>query len=372
MNLQELVGALSGAGLLWAALIIGAVMILHEFAHYWAARAQGVQVTAFSIGWGPVLLRRTWRGTDWRVSLLPIGAYVQIDGMAPDPGEDEPPQRGYTLLPAWGKIAILLAGPLANLLLALLLLTAVNTGQGLTDVRTDRAVVGQVIAGSAAERAGVRTGDVIVRLDGQPLPNSYRVDNEDRPGYLKVRDTLSSDGRHTLTVRRGAAERTIAFQWVAFRDGARQTFGIRYGPQQTTRAVTLPQAFTEAGRTVISAVPAVLDAFARLFRSFFTLDLATDGGVVGPVGTVQVVGEAARLGPWVLVGIAAAINLSVGFFNLLPIPGLDGGRILLILVGVLRGRPLSARQEGGITLAGFAFVMLLTVFVVLRDLTRFF
>ncbi|WP_370657385.1 site-2 protease family protein [Deinococcus sp. KNUC1210] len=138
------------------------------------------------------------------------------------------------------------------------------------------------------------------------------------------------------------------------------------------RHVGLGGAFAEAGHTIVNAVPQVLKAFGNLFSRFFTLNFTQDQGVAGPVGTAQIVSQAASLGGWTLVLIAATINLSLGFFNLLPIPGLDGGRILLVLVGVLRRRPLTFAQESAVTAAGFGLVMLLSLFVVIRDLSRFF
>lgn len=128
--LQSLSAALTPTGLIWTLLLISVATFLHELAHYALARWQGVRVNSFSIGMGPIIFKRPWRGTEWRLSLLPIGGYVEIDGMAPEEvrsneGEVSYRQatRGFAALPAWGKIAVLLAGPLMNLLLAIGLMT---------------------------------------------------------------------------------------------------------------------------------------------------------------------------------------------------------------------------------------------------------
>ncbi|MFC4453228.1 RIP metalloprotease [Deinococcus sonorensis] len=373
--LQSIAQALTPLGLLWTLLIILAATFMHELAHYWGARAQGVRVNSFSVGMGPVLLRRSWGGTEWRLSLLPIGGYVEIDGMTPDYGEKGemiPARHGYAVLPAWGKVAILLAGPVMNLLLAFLILTTNFAANGVQQPVPGRASISQVVAGSRAEALGFRTGDEVVAIDGQPLPDQERVNGELVGGWTRVQRVLTAAGPHTFTIERDGARKDIRFAWTPTVNGKKALLGIGYGPASITTRLSVAGAAVQAGQTIVTAVPQVLQAFGNLFKRFFSLDLRQDQGVVGPVGTVQVVSQAVQLGGWTLLLIAATINLSLGFFNLLPIPGLDGGRILLVLVGVVRGRPLSLPQENAVTLAGFGLVMLLSLFVVVRDLSRFF
>ena len=371
---QGIASALTPAGLIWTLLIITAATFLHELAHYALARKQGVKVNSFSIGMGPVLARRMWRGTEWRLSALPIGGYVEIDGMAPDIEGDSvrAPTRGFASLGALGKIAVLLAGPVMNLLVAFLIITATFNANGQTTPVNTQITISQVLAGSRAQALGLQAGDIITAIDGQALPESYQEGGQTKPGWQRLASVLTVSGPHRLTVKRAGTSLQVPFTWTAQVGGTQQKLGVAYGPGLLVTPLSLPQAASEAGKTLVSAVPQVLNAFKNLFVRFFTLNLKTDEGVVGPVGTVQVVSQAASLGGWTLLGIAAAINLSLGFFNLLPIPGLDGGRILLVIVGVLRGRPLTFAQEQAVTAAGFGLVMLLTAFVLVRDLVRFF
>lgn len=375
---QSIAAALSPQGLLWTLLIIGVATFLHELAHYALARRQGVAVKSFSVGMGPVLLKRAWRGTEWRLSLLPIGGYVEIDGMAPEEGPGgvyRSPTRGFAALPAWGKVAVLLAGPLMNLALAVGLMTLTFTSQGVPqEPRPDRAQIVTVLPGARAQELGLQAGDVITAINGEPLPRAYTRGGETRPGWERVRDALATDGPKTLTVRRGEdpATREIAFDWQARVNGERQQLGIRYGPEIVYERLGLPTAFVTSLTTTAEAVPQILRAFGGLFARFFTLDLSRDENVSGPIGTAEIVSQAAALSPWALVQVAILLNLSLAFFNLIPIPGLDGGRIMLVLVGALRGRPLTFAQEQAISVAGFAFVMLLMMFVVVRDVSRFF
>ncbi|THF88584.1 site-2 protease family protein [Deinococcus sp. KSM4-11] len=368
---QSLAAVLTPAGLLWTIIIIGIATFLHELAHYALARWQGVAVNSFSVGMGPVILRREWRGTQWRLSLLPIGGYVEIDGMAPEPGLDggaRPPQHGFALLPAWGKIAILLAGPLMNLLLAIGLMTMTFTAQGVP--APDRARIESVVADSPAQKLGLMAGDVITSIDGTDIPDSVSLQGREAAGWESVRDTLTRAGTHVFTVQRGTQTLNLSFDWTPTVNGRRHLLGIRYGPD--VDPASLPVAFATSWRVTAQAVPQVMQSFAGLFKRFLTLDISQDQNVSGPIGTAEIVSQAARVSPWALVQVATLLNLSLAFFNLIPIPGLDGGRILLVLVGAVRGRPLSFNQEQAINLAGFAFVMLLMVFVVVRDVSRFF
>lgn len=368
---QSIAAALTPQGLIWTVILFSIAVFLHELAHYALARWQGVTVKSFSIGMGPVLFKRPWKGTEWRVSALPLGGYVEIDGMAPEDdgqGGVRQPTRGFAALPAWGKVAVLLAGPLMNLVLGIGLMTASFSAQGIPAL--DRARIDSVQAGSRAQALGLQAGDVIVAIDGRDLTEVRTEGAREIAGYEGVRVTLAQPGPHTFTVERAGERREVRFDWQPTVNGQRQLLGIGYGPDVQPASVGL--AFTTAVRTTAQAAPQVLRSFGDLFARFFSFDLSRDENVSGPIGTAEIVSRAAQLGPWALVQIATLLNLSLAFFNLLPIPGLDGGRILLVLVGALRGRPLSFAQEQAINFAGFAFLMTLIAFVWLRDLARFF
>ncbi len=372
---QAIAQALTPQGIFWTLVIIALATFMHELAHYWGARLQGVAVKSFSVGMGPVLARKVWRGTEWRVSLLPIGGYVEIDGMAPDTlpdGRLGSAKHGFARLPAWGKVAILLAGPVMNLLLAFLLLAGNFAANDVQKLLPNRAVLSQVVAGSRAEALGFKAGDVVTAIDGQKLPVQETVNGEQVGGWTRVQRALTVAGPHTFTVERRGAAQDIRFDWTPTVNGVKAKLGIGYGADSSLTRVSLGGALAEAGGVMVQAVPQVLKAFGNLFSRFFTLNFSSDQGVSGPVGTAGIVSQAAKLGGWALVLIGATINLSLGFFNLLPIPGLDGGRILLVLVGALRRRPLTFAQESAVTTAGFGLVMLLSLFVVIRDLSRFF
>lgn len=366
---------MTGVSIVLFLLIIVVATFWHELGHYWAARAQGVGVKSFSIGMGPVLARWKAGGTEWRLSALPIGGYVEIDGMAPvvdESGRMQPPTTGYAGLSAPRKIVVLLAGVVFNWVLAVALLSANYANQGVVTPLTDRARITTVSPNSPAQNLGLRPDDVIVAVNGRDLPASYTVDGRARPGWQQVLDALRENGPKTFTVERGGQAREVRFDWVARENGERRLLGIGVGEDRRVDRVGVGGAISAAVRTSVAVVPQAINSFAGLFQRFFTLNVQGNGDVVGPIGAVGVVGQAAQGGIWSVLGIAAVINLSLALFNLLPIPGLDGGRIFLVLVQAALRRRLTFEQENYINFAGFALVMLLFLFVIFSDVARFF
>lgn len=357
---------LSLAGIFWTVVIMGLSVTLHELAHYMAAKRQGVAVPYFSVGMGPVLLKRQWRGTEWRISALPLGGYVHIDGMNAEP-DGTAPTHGYAALKPWGQIKILLLAPLTNLLIAFVLLTGLYTHNGLNTPINNQILISQVLEGSRAEKLGLKAGDIITTLDGQALPQQG---SDGQPGWQGLATLLKRSGHHQLGLQRGEQRLNLAFDWQATVNGQPQKLGVAYGPATQHTPLNLAGAAAHAGQDMLEAVPRTLEAMKGLLAKMLSLNLQPDNGIVGPIGTAQAVSQAAKLGAQALLGMAMAINLGLGILNLLPIPGLDGGHILLILLGWLRGKPLSLESYGRVTLGGFAALLLLGLFTFVRDLIR--
>ncbi len=352
--------------LLWL-VIVNIAVFVHELSHYGAARMQGVPVKAFSIGMGPILWRRPWRGTEWRISALPIGGYVEIEGMGASAGADGAlveATTGMARLPYLGKVWVLLAGPLSNIILAILLVAGVLAAQGKPlEPANDRAYLARVLPGSPAEREGFRTGDVIVAINGAKIGK-----------YEEFRDSLQKDGVRTYTLERTVnskierTEKTVDWSPFTPRGNDRPKFGVGIGPQPRYAPVGVFEALGVASSELIGGIPATIQAFGKGVVSTFTFSGSSD--VSGPVGATQAVGNAAQQGFAVLVYLAGIINLSLGVFNLLPIPGLDGGRILISTIVAIRRKPFAPGQEEFINFIGFAFVLVFIGLVTLQDLSR--
>jgi regulator of sigma E protease len=374
-------------GILVWLIVVNIAVFVHELAHYLAARVQGVHVRAFSIGMGPILARRTWRGTEWRLSALPIGGYVDIEGLAPtemdDKGKPIPPSTGMARLGFWGKFAILFAGPLSNIILAIVIVAFALGGQG-------RAIVGDelkfavVQPNSAAQNAGFKANDSMLEINGANVLETAlkRLENvapsntdEARAALLTeasklVRENLLTNGERTYTVQRAGERLELPFDWSpkTFGDAPRPKFGVSIQPEINYVPMAPLEAVSESTTTLIGGIPATLQAIVGGIFNTFTLQ--RDPNVAGPVGAVDAAGQVAQQGFFQILFFAGIINLSLGVFNLLPIPGLDGGRIVLNAVVALRRKPFAPGQEETINFAGFMFVILFIVLVTVQDFGR--
>lgn len=351
--------------------VLTVIVFVHEMGHYLVARWNGVAIDAFSIGFGRELIGRTDKhGTRWKISAIPLGGYVKFTGdmnaaSLPDP--DAVAKVDPALAPhlfanknVWQRIAVVAAGPLANLLLTFLILYALLLGYGKYTIPP---VVGEVIAGSVAEGAGLQPGDTIVAVDG------YTV-----RGFEDFqRMVATSPGRPvTVEVERGSEPQSLVIvpevAEVEDRFGNLQKIGrigVTRDVAETDVSLYRPGPVEAVGMTV-DEIRFIIQRTGAFLGDFFVGrgDVEQLGG---PVKVAKVSGEVATLGIVALINLMALLSLNIGIFNLLPVPMLDGGHLLYYLVEAVRGRPLSMRvQEIGFRF-GFALVMALMVFTLFND-----
>lgn len=348
------------------ALILTSAVVVHELAHYFNARSVGVAVRAFSVGIGPVLARARWRGTEWRLSLLPLGGYVDLPGMGPrvdDDGTLHHPDEGMAKLRLLPKLWVLVGGVIANYLLGSLLLASAMTLQpGFREitgapVTVRGSSIARVVPDSTAARLGLEAGDRLVAVNGLTDPAPDAVVNQ-----VKVADHLD------LVVERGDRRVAVSTPWpIEGADGAR-LLGIEIGA--ILPPVPFLTALKESAAFGIRVVPEMVRGFVTGFGAAVTG--APNADVAGPVGMVNLVSQATKVGLASVLLLAAVINFSLGVFNLLPIPGLDGGRMLLATVVALRGRPFKPGQEEKFHFAGVMLVMGLIVLITFRELSALF
>ncbi len=319
------------------------LVIPHEWGHMIVARLCGVRVNEFSVGMGPLLFKKKRGDTQYSVRLLPLGGYCILEG------EDEAvdSSTSYSSKSSPKKIAILIAGVTMNIIIAFLAVTIAACVSGVAINTIDK-----VTAGSPAETAGLESGDEIIEINGAATDSWEEVS----------------------TAIKGSAEGE-ALDIVCMRDGNRITFSVKpeYSEELQSYAIGISAGVTHNFWTCAKTGPAatwelgkaMLTAFKTLFTGHFTAD-----DVTGPVGLVRVVNTAADYGAVSYLMLLALVSLNLALFNVLPIPGLDGGKIFFILLKtVSRGR-ITDDMENKATLAGMALLMVLIVLVTANDISN--
>ncbi|HVJ40347.1 MAG TPA: RIP metalloprotease RseP, partial [Dongiaceae bacterium] len=362
---MEILAAIPQYGF-WFLLLLTVLVFVHEMGHFLVARWCGVRVEVFSIGFGPELIGFTDRlGTRWRFSMVPLGGYVRMFGQEGNVLEGgagramSPEERAvaFDAKSVWRRAAIVAAGPIANLIFAVVVLTAILASLGKALQSPE---IGKVLPDSAAAAAGLQPGDKIVSLNGSSIESFDEIRN-----YV----VLHLDLPLVLGVQRGANTLSINLTPRIVEDtnifGSQRVgrIGIASIGDGKIIKLSLPQAAAEAVREVYGMSGAIVTGIGQIVTG-----KRSGEEIQGGLRMAKMTGEAAKAGFLTLVGLAAMISVNLGLVNLLPIPMLDGGHLAFYAIEAIRGRPLGARaQEWGLRL-GVAFVLSLMVFATWNDI----
>lgn len=343
--------------LTWAVptLVILLVLVLvHELGHFVTAKLAGVSVEEFGFGYPPRLVSFHFRGTVYSLNLLPLGGFVKLLG---EEGPSGP--RGFASRQAQTRLIILAAGPLMNALLPIPLLTA---SLMVPHQAFDGPVrIAEVAPGSPAEAAGLRPGDIVLRVNDRPIHV---------PRDLRYNVQLNLGSETEMTVRRDGETKIVRVSPRWDPPPAEGPIGMK--------AFIRPEELREA--TVSSPLPAALwegvrrtsDMLTILKNDLYSGIIGRAGpGVTGPIGIAQATGEVARGGVLPLLEWTAFLSMNLAILNILPIPMLDGGRIAFVLLEwVRRGRRVVPKREGLVHLIGFALLMAFVLVVSVADIQR--
>lgn len=338
--------------ILVALIFLSLLVMVHEVGHFLAGRFVGIHPEEFSIGMGPKLLGFSRKGTQFSVRALPIGGYVKFLGE--DERSDD--ERAFSNASVWKRMAVIVAGPTMNILLAVVLLAVFYMGYGVYEEVPE---ILEVVENSPAERAGLLPGDSIIKVDDISVEGM-----EAREAVETIRNAIRQKGSNELkiVVRRNGKDINIKVVPEYNEESDSYVIGIvfgrirRYGLIQATG-----MAFNNVGKLTLMMV----DALRGLIFKGQGLN-----EVMGPVGIVSEIGKAVEAGMQQLLLLAVMISLNLGIINLIPFPALDGGRIALLLVEGVRGKPLEPEKEGFIHFIGFVVLILLMVLVTYHDITR--
>ncbi len=340
--------------LLMAILGLSFLVIVHEGGHYLAARAFGMRVLRFSIGFGPTLFRFQPKGstTVFQVAAIPFLAYVQIAGMNPHEDLDRSDPALFPNKSVFARIVTIAAGPFANYLAASLICFALAMTGMPTEELVEPMTVGGVVEGSPAAEAGVESGDVFITANGQPVGNvSELIDvTSPRAEEATVYEISRGDERLTLTLTPRRDPDGVG------RIGVRALSQYIYPTYSVLESAEL--ALVVPYRATLFQIQGITQMFS----------LGTTEGVMGPVGITKKVMEESERGLPNLVWMLMLISMALGFANLLPFPALDGGRLVFLGYEVITRRPPNEKFEAAVHTLGILFLLLVLVLVTYRDI----
>lgn len=334
-------------------LVIGVCVIIHEGGHYFAAVWRDVKVHEFAFGMGPKLFSRRKNGTLWALRIFPIGGFVRLEGLEDEPLPDDVPDptRAFNIRKAWERFVIIAGGAFMNILLAWILTVILLMFYGVLDIKP---IVGKLMDGYPAASMGIMPGDRVISINGAKITEWQEI----RENLQK----LTKDDVEFVIERNG---RTLKIEGK-----------VPYNSEQKARLLGVQSVKPE--RIPLSPPKAVFSGLSYCWKmsveilkglwQMLTGTLKAD--VAGPVGIAVMAGEAARQGFWTFITFLAVINLNLGLLNLLPLPALDGGRLVFLLWEMITGHKFPEKWENRIHMAGFAMLMVLIAFVTWKDILR--
>lgn len=336
-----------------AIIILGVIVAVHEFGHYLMGRLTGMGILEYSIGFGPKLFGFERSGIQYSLRLIPLGGYCAFLGEDEDVAGDPRAMRNQ---PVWKRFLTVASGPLMNFVLAFVATVALIWGYGMYE---SAPIVHSLVEGSAAEQAGLEPEDVIVAVNGEQIS----MDAEGQALLISRIQASGDEDEIVLDVQRGEEQLqfSIAPQ-INPETGVRQigimlgTIPVRFG---------LLQSIALSGRTMKEMTGLMLESLKMLFTSREALDQT-----MGPVGIISTVSQTVRQGFDMVLNWVVIISLNLGIMNLLPVPGLDGGRLLFLIIEGIRRKPIPTEKEAWVHAGGLLLLVGLIIIITYKDIVR--
>lgn len=346
---------------LLAIVLLGVLITVHEFGHFAAARLCGIPVKEYSIGFGPKLVQ--WKSkkheTVFSIRPIPLGGYCMFFGDTDDDPEgkmkDDP--RNYNNAPVWKRMISVFAGPAMNFVLAFVVAVVLMAAYGVT---LSSPYIAGVDEGSPAYEAGILPGDRFVSVQGADMAGKTSADVSAAIG------SQSAGAPIDITVLRDGEEVGLTVQPRYNEEAGRWMIGVTI--QQGYAPMPAQGIVPAAWNTCVDASTAIVEALGKLFTTGEGLNETT-----GPVGVVQIVAEQTKQGGLeIFLYLTVLISINLGLMNLLPIPGLDGSRLVFMIIEAIRRKPINQKIEAVVHLCGYAFLFAFMLFFTFKDVLRIF
>lgn len=356
-------------------LVLGVLVFVHELGHFLAAKRGGVRVDEFGFGFPPRIFGKKWRGTLYSLNWIPLGGFVKIKGVA---GDDEQAHSDTKDPDSFGsksysrKLLILFAGIGMNCVLAAFLFSIVymvgfhTTPESIDSyakVHSSELVIAQVIQDGPAQRAGLQAEDVVTTVNGKNITTT--------DAFQEIVESTQPSQTVTIEVMRDEQTQQFTVPVETIRNENKEFPGVGVGLQESV-VVSYPwyMAIWNGITTTGKMIGLIFMALLGIFTTLFTQGSVGES-VSGPVGIAVLTGQVAQLGITSLLQFMAVLSINLAIFNLLPIPALDGGRIIFVILEAIRRKPVDQRIEAIVHNVGFIVLLLLVVLVTLKDLIHY-
>lgn len=335
--------------ILGAVFVFGVIVMIHELGHFLTAKACGMRVDEFAIGIGPNVIQKQKGETLYSIRLLPLGGFNKIAGM--DPSE-EVGERGFNNKPVWQRFIVIAAGATFNFLLAIVIYFCIFAFHG-TTVPSHEPVIGDTFAGNPAAEAGIQQGDRILTINGQSIQE-----------WKDITQSLQGHSNHVVSVTLDRKGEIISTTVIPRESGDRAVIGINpvMDVKQYGIGESAVYAVTHTGSTIIEMLQGLWNIVTGHSK----------GDVAGPIGVAQMAGQVAQHGFISLLLFTALLSLNLGVINLLPIPVLDGGHLVLLILEGITGRKLPEKALQYIQMTGVGLLLLVFVYSTFQDILRLF
>jgi regulator of sigma E protease len=346
-------------------LILGLLVLVHELGHFTAARILKVGVEEFCFGFPPKIWSIKRKKTEYSINWIPLGGFVRLHG---EDGSKKD-SKSFTVQKSWKRFVILFAGVFMNVILAGIIFS-IGFKIGLPSdlsggvpngarVRNEQIQIVDISQNSAASKVGLQVGDVIIKI------NNVKIDS-----IQAIQDMAINIGENTATVEYSRSGRVSSVSVKLQKIPETNRAGLGVGLVKTGLvSFSLFTAIYQGFLATLHSIWMIIMAFVQILSDLFTKHKVT-ADVAGPIGIAILTGQVVKLGFTYLMQFAALLSLNLAIINFLPIPALDGGRALFLLLEKIRGRPISQIVEAKIHNTGFAILLALIVLITFRDIFK--
>ena len=343
-----------------AIIILGIIIFLHELGHFMTAKYYKMPVIEFAIGMGPKLFTKKIGETDYSIRMLPLGGFVNIAGMQPEENPEDEVPGGFYTKPAFSRFVVLIAGVMMNFLTSIIAIFILISMTGVIPTKYTEPIVGIVQENSRAKDF-LQTGDRIIEINGAKISNWKDLQQE----ILKINGTEKkyNDEDISIKVSRNGKEVSDNIKLTYSKDAESYILGIQV---QSPKLSFL--------KRIEISVYSFVEYFKMMLQGLKMLITGKVSAkeITGPVGLPKFVGEAYKTGGGLaLINIFIVLSINIGLMNLLPIPALDGGRLLFVIPEFI-GVKVNKKIEEKIHMVGMMLLLILMAFIIFNDVTKYF